>query len=701
MSESAQLKLATNVLHSESAQIKFATDILRRLGEELNPGSAQSILELVKNAYDADAHTCTIELKETNKPGGSIIITDDGGGMDAKSIKDSWLILGKSNKSSQQRTRLGRVPTGNKGLGRLAALRMGTAAALSTRPWTDKSKEYNLYIGWKQYENVKLTDQIDLEIEETLRKEGQADGTEVLLEDLHASIGRMDVKRLARALILLANPFEDDPEGFRPRLLAPEFSDLELLVKKRYFDDADYHLIAEVNDEGKASASVVDWKGELLFSVAHEELIKTGRKYRCPPAKFDLWVFLLGGDKFSTRKVTLTEVREWLKEFGGVHLYENGLRVMPYGNPGNDWLDMNVRRARGPEERPSTNTVIGRVSVTNTDELLTQKTDRSGFIETEGFLELRLFAQDALDWMAKRRLEVAEIRRAQTQVEAPQKTRKSKEHVQHAIENAPQNIKAPLKDAFNAYDKARDKEVDHLRKEIQLYRTLSTAGITAATFAHESSGNPIKVITQSIKAIKRRAQKALKSDYENILKGPVNSISTSLESLSVLGSATLKLLDHEKRKAGRVEIHTVIDNVLRTFTPFLVGRDVTVKTKLFPRNPYLRGSEAAVESIITNLLNNSLAAFERAAISNRTILIATDIMNTDFILRVSDNGPGIEEIEVNDIWLPGQTTKANGTGLGLTIVRDSVRDLGGKVRAVAHSELGGAEITIELPILGS
>ena len=53
------------------------------------------------------------------------------------------------------------------------------------------------------------------------------------------------------------------------------------------------------------------------------------------------------------------------------------------------------------------------------------------------------------------------------------------------------------------------------------------------------------------------------------------------------------------------------------------------------------------------------------------------------------------------VWLPGVTTRPNGTGLGLTIVRDAVLDLGGSVDAVEQGELGGAEILIELPILGA
>jgi len=67
-------------------------------------------------------------------------------------------------------------------------------------------------------------------------------------------------------------------------------------------------------------------------------------------------------------------------------------------------------------------------------------------------------------------------------------------------------------------------------------------------------------------------------------------------------------------------------------------------------------------------------------------------------IQVLDSGPGIRNLSVNEIWLPGKSTTPNGTGLGLTIVKDTVSDLGGKVYALANSDLGGAEIVIELPI---
>jgi C4-dicarboxylate-specific signal transduction histidine kinase len=150
-----------------------------------------------------------------------------------------------------------------------------------------------------------------------------------------------------------------------------------------------------------------------------------------------------------------------------------------------------------------------------------------------------------------------------------------------------------------------------------------------------------------------------------------------------------------------VNLHDVVQGVVETFDPFLKGRDVALDLQLYKGKPYLRGSEAAVESIITNLLNNSLVALEQSSTRKRQISVRTELNGDYWVLRVLDNGPGIEGIGPRTIWLPGETTRPNGTGLGLTIVRDAVVDLGGEVGVEEHGELGGAEFVVELPIIGA
>ena len=118
------------------AQIRFSPDILRRLGEELNPSPDKGILELVKNAYDADARECTVALVNTDRPGGSITIKDDGDGMDEEGIKDGWLILGSVRQVGWGQDKAGAIASGQQGAGEAggAALRIaGVASDLPAR----------------------------------------------------------------------------------------------------------------------------------------------------------------------------------------------------------------------------------------------------------------------------------------------------------------------------------------------------------------------------------------------------------------------------------------------------------------------------------------------------------------------------------------------------------------------------------------
>src|SRR5918999_2833467 len=163
------------------ARIRFSTDILRRLGEELNPSPDQSLLELVKNAYDADAHHCRVELVNTDEPGGTVLVSDDGDGMELEAIQDGWLVIGRSGKSTRELTRLGRVPAGSKGLGRLAALRMGSSVSLSTRP-RGTSDQYRLRIKWSDFDEARVVDDVVLPIGRERWPPDTGQGTDIAIE---------------------------------------------------------------------------------------------------------------------------------------------------------------------------------------------------------------------------------------------------------------------------------------------------------------------------------------------------------------------------------------------------------------------------------------------------------------------------------------------------------------------------------------
>ena len=682
------------------ANFRVATGLLRRLGEELNPSFDQSVLELVKNAYDADASTCTVSLASR-----TLIVKDDGDGMREGQIRDGWLVLGSSMKDdSERRSPKGRLVVGSKGLGRLAALRLGTDVSLRTTSFSSSGQPTTLEVAidWARFDDASIIEEVEFPIRLVATNTGER-GTTTTINGIRASVGRMEVKRLARSLVLLADPFGGDPSGFQPSLKTKDYRDLDRLVQQRYFDDAEYHLRANLDESGQATAELKDWTGKTLFRATHEDLTKDrkGAAFKTPPCTFDFWAFLLSEATFSTRKVTLSEVREWLESFGGVHVYHNGIRVRPYGDPGHDWLELNLQRAKSPEHRPSTNNSIGRVDLKDPEHVLRHKTDRVGFIEDKAFLELKAFATAAVDWMTRRRMEQWNKKKQREKARSKRDVPESKKKLAKAVEGVSPAKRKKIEKAIEAYEKTREKETQLLREDLQLYRTLATAGIVAATFAHEVQGNPIKVIKLSLATVIRRLAKAKDQvDFAKDFSGPIEAIKSGIEGLSVLATSTLSLLAHEKRRASKVDLHDEIRSTVLSFEPFLKQRNVECEMQLDGRGAFLLAPPAGLESILSNLLNNAIVALDGEASGGRKILISTQRIDGEVTLWVEDSGPGIRGISTADVWLAGHTTKTGGTGLGLTIVRDIARELGGDASAEANGKaLGGAVIRVELPVL--
>src|SRR5262249_4609447 len=156
--------------------------------------------------------------------------------------------------------------------------------------------EHRLRLDWSAFEGAQVVEAVPLEIRTSRRGHGARKGTVIKIEDLRTPLAEQDVKRLARALVLLADPFRTNTEGpsddeFHPRLLAEGFEDLERLVECGYRDEADYYLRAELDAEGRASAFVRDYQGVELFRAGHQDISrgKGHPTYSAPSAVFELW----------------------------------------------------------------------------------------------------------------------------------------------------------------------------------------------------------------------------------------------------------------------------------------------------------------------------------------------------------------------------------------------------------------------------
>ena len=597
---------------------RFSTDILQRLGEELITSLDQGIVELVKNSYDADALTCTVQLMDTDEPGGTVVVTDDGAGMSGDDIRDGWLVLGRSRKVPGSRTGRNRLPAGSKGLGRLGALRMGEEVLLATQPLDEPGVEYSLLIRWADFTTSDVVEDVQLNVQRSgseLRP-----GTRIKICGLNTRASEREVRQLARELLLLADPF-NDPAGFKPELVAPEFKELEEFVRRAYFDDCEFRLVANVDQDGCTSAEVFDRSGSARWTSRKDDFSSS---YETPPARFELWAFSLQRDSFTGRSATVGEVRRWLDQVGGVHLYHRGLRVRPYGDAGHDWLDMNLRRAQSPELRPSTNNSVGRVTVLDEDGQLLQRTDRTGFIENEAFRELRRFAVEVLEWMHHQRLVDREARAAEEKRESAEHTKRADANLKEEIDRLTPDAKPAVEKAARELESAMASERDRLRDELILYKILASVGTAVSVFAHEIEG-PATELTASVGAIERRARKALAAKYESTVGTQVEAVKRSTELVARFATLPLGMLKRNKRRWTILDLNRAIRETVTLFDPYLKDARVQTTCELSDEAAPVHGSGAAVEAIISNLITNSVKAFKRpdAQLGDRRLVVRT------------------------------------------------------------------------------
>ena len=338
------------------------------------------------------------------------------------------------------------------------------------------------------------------------------------------------------------------------------------------------------------------------------------------------------------------------------------------------------------------------MTVIDANEELLQKTDRMGFVENIAFNHLKQFGVDTLEWMHKERLAVRETQRSTRKLQTNERIIQAEANLTQRIRGLPELPRREIEKAARALSSARSAELKDLRDELALYQTLASVGTTVSVFAHEIEG-PAADLTVSSNAVKRRAQRALGPEYKGTIGNQIESVIRSAELLARFATLPLGLLKRSKRQRTILDVNETVRETVMLFEPYLTDARVKAECELSLEAGRVRGSVASIESILSNLITNAVKAFKREGIriTERKLLVRTLVTGDHVLIGVLDSGPGIPKRLGDRIWLPGVTSDENGTGLGLTIVRDTVKELGGTATVVPKSELGGAEFVIELP----
>ena len=384
--------------------------ILLHLGEDLIKNESIALFELIKNSYDACAKKCEIDFHFEDLKLTRITIKDDGFGMTKEIIENVWLIVGTDNKKKiLEPNSCGRIPLGEKGIGRLGIHKLGNKITLYSKSIGNSEVEVN--IDWDTlYKAQKIDDfKIDLSENETAKEFTNSTGTKIVIENLKTTWDRRQLREVYRNINSLNSPFTETNDTFRVITTSnnnvfeglPNFED----IKK----DALYfgHCKMEGKEITEFNYKFKPWKSlekvEQGRKITLNDLLEEDRILKKYPQKnefeeidlnkskigsieFDIIIFDMDAQILNFANSEKTSLREYLKMNGGIRVYRDGIRVYNYGERDNDWLGIDLKRVQRVGGNVSNNIIIGSVKLERANSFgLTEKTNREGFIENESY----------------------------------------------------------------------------------------------------------------------------------------------------------------------------------------------------------------------------------------------------------------------------------------------------------------------------
>jgi signal transduction histidine kinase len=395
-----------------------------QLGRESISSSITAILELVKNAYDADAETVRIRFKGIGTPEAIMVIEDNGCGMSQEDLQNYWMVIGTANKVRARKSGKNRVMTGEKGLGRLGLDRLCTMTLV--RSIIEDAREgIELDVDWTKYErdDARLED-VSHKIYSipNLRRDPITNGwneyphgLRLILKGLKDEWTENRLADLRAELSLLVSPFAGEND-FRIELdsgMAWRSVDGAVTTPSSLLGAALWKVDTTIEDDGSVRMRMESGHHNRVYEEGpipwEKRFPGWGHAPHCGPLKFAFYFFPRKAIRLGSETISLTTVKTFLDLNQGLRIYRDDFRVKPYGSPNGDgdWLRLAYRRTVNPEgvaqdDKPGNwrvgyNQVVGAIFVTRekNGELLDQ-TNREGLVAGKAFAHLRVFAEESV-----------------------------------------------------------------------------------------------------------------------------------------------------------------------------------------------------------------------------------------------------------------------------------------------------------------
>lgn len=708
--------------------INFSIDArtIFQLGKEAIENKNLAVSELVKNSYDADANFSHIFFqneKQSNNVS-KMIFLDNGEGMNQNQIKNNWLRIGTNNKVSSPYTPKGRRKIGEKGIGRLAINRIGNIVEI----YSKRSGFDGIYlkIDFKIFEEGLELSNIPIELEivntEKLKTQGiENTGTKIIISDLEDEWDEESVKSLILETTKLQAPFLDYKISENNEITYLEEIEKEEKMKTNFYIKVNHNFNIDKTEEEKQLEKflkyslfrmnvIVDSKNNTYsyrYSFHPYENMSRLHNRSLPKVEIDkdiIDVAIRGNKKLeedgnigeiiielfaydfsalvnrNSPLRRITPLKNLVRQNGGVKVYRDNQRVYNYGELGNDWLELDMKRVNRPGRYLSNNVLIGVVKLDREKSSgLVEKTNREGFVQNSYSKKFKKIIQavtyDFSQLVEEDKYFIKKIYSEQ----------QKKVHSDEIIDNLLNKIET-LEDTIPKEDSDELREGVYLcKKQIEYIKSiLVNVSMNAMDFY-----SMFHDLEKSVNLLEKRMEDG---EYSDEIKDSLYSISDLISNQNNL------LRDRSKKK---YMFNEMIEGILYR-KKFLLSRKKVLLEKDFEESIGYEAkfNKSSIIRIIDNLIDNSIYWMESQLKDNK-LKFETKMINGNLELSISDSGPGFNG-DIEFLKEPFVTTKIEneGIGLGLFIVDELIKDHGGYIICDNKSSIkvGGARVTIVFPV---
>lgn len=741
----------TALLDEGTLTFSIESRLLRELGERLVKQPSVAIVELIKNAYDADATECTVIYEE----GDFIAVVDDGVGMTMDQFTNGWMRIGTSAKEAIDfSSKYFRLITGEKGIGRFAVRFLGKDLHLESVAWdlvrrarTRVTADFD----WPQFDKNEDIGKIAVPYRLESVPEGVPTGTKLRITRLRDQVANFDFRRVQTASIgiltplrslLRASDWAQDETSNDPQPIDPGF----ILNIQHNGDLDDGDVAARILDGFVLRARLLLHDNKLELSVFRRggnkpylEIVDT-----YPNAignlQADVRFFPRRTGAFRDLPVDGRRAQKWIHDNQGVAVFDRGFRVQPYGAADNDdWLQLQADAARNrrdprsnlarrhfamsDQERGSTSEnwmlrlpqsaqLIGVVQVqgrrniqlnaADEAEGLIASADREGFVENEAFGQLRDLVRGAVEAIAyaDRRIQQAEERDRQEKLFASirDKTNLAITEIR-ANRDISSRDKSRIVAALAESLEHAERHEDYAREREQQLEVMSLLGVVAGFMTHEF-GVALKELEEAKGALEELAKAELQ--FAPLVQTFEQHIGRLRDFVDYASGYTRGA---RSRPTKAYPVRPRLKQVVRVFGKYAEERNISVEISVDSELDAPLVPVSLYNGIALNLYTNALKAVTAKA-GARAGTIAFRAWNEGgwHFLEVSDTGIGIPSALQERVFDPLFTTTqsrndplGSGMGLGLALVRRGAKAFGGDVDFVSPPPGFATCVRVKLP----